>query len=168
MQISLCFRIISFFKKANKLWVSTLRVQRVSVKISMVNMKKNYGPVYEKNTLLSHSSGKGDPASPEKCALIFLFFFLFTSELMCTVLCVDFQASEEGKGRPCYTIVQTVFKLGSNRTAFPSTDLALVSYMGFSNAAWPLLFSWTEQPVYCVLGAVLLMRTLISYASTFS
>lgn len=77
MQISLCFRIISFFKKANKLWVSTLRVQRVSVKISMVNMKKNYGPVYEKNTLLSHSSGKGDPASPEKCALIFLFFFSF-------------------------------------------------------------------------------------------
>lgn len=27
MQISLCFRIISFLKKANKLWVSTLRVQ---------------------------------------------------------------------------------------------------------------------------------------------
>lgn len=37
-------------------------------------MKKSYDPVYEKNTLLSHSAGKGDPASPEKCAL-------FSSEL---------------------------------------------------------------------------------------
>lgn len=54
-----------------------------------------------------------------------------------------------------YTIVQTVFKLGSNRTAFPSTDFALVSYMGFSKAACPLLFSCTEHPVYCVFGAVL-------------
>lgn len=126
----------------------------------MVNMKKNYGPVYEKNTLLYHSLGKGDPASPEKCALIFI------SELNVHCLCVDFQASEEGKGLPPYTIVQTVFKLGSNRTAFPSTDFALVSYMGFSNAAWPLLFSWTEHPVYCVLGAVLLIRTLISYVLT--
>lgn len=53
----------------------------------------------------------------------------------CTVQCVDFQDSEEGNVLPCYTIVQTVFKLGSNRTAFPSTDLALVSYMGFSKAA---------------------------------
>ena len=68
---------------------------------------------------------------------------------------------------PRYTIVQTVFKLGSNRTAFPSTAFALVSYMGFSKAAWPLLFSWTEHPVYWVLGAVLLMRTLISYTLTF-
>lgn len=54
-----------------------------------------------------------------------------------------------------YTIVQTVFRLGSNRTALPSTDLALVLYMGFSKAAWPLLFSWTEQPVYWALGVVL-------------
>lgn len=27
-----------------------------------------------KNTLLYHSSGKGDPVSPEKCALIFFFY----------------------------------------------------------------------------------------------
>lgn len=109
-----------------------------------------------KNTLLSHSSGKGDPASPEKCAL-------FSSELNVHWLCVNFQDFEEGKVLPHYTIVQTVFKLGSNRTAFPSTDLALVSYMGFSKAAWPLLFSCTEHPVYCVLGAVLLERTVISF-----
>lgn len=54
-----------------------------------------------------------------------------------------------------YTIVQTVFRLGSNRTALPSTDFALVLYMGFSKAACPLLFSWTEQPVYWVFGVVL-------------
>lgn len=95
-------------------------------------------------------------------------FKLFSSELsVCTVLCINFQASEEGKGLPGYTIVQTVFKFGSKRTAFPSTDFALVSYMGFSKAAWPLLFSWTEHPVYCVLGAVLLMKTFISSGFTF-
>lgn len=97
-------------------------------------MKKSYDPVYEKNTLLSHSAGKGDPASPEKCAL-------FSSELNVHCVCVDIQGSEEGRTWPRYTIVQTVFRLGSNRTAFPSTALALVSYMGFSKAAWPLLFS---------------------------
>lgn len=37
-------------------------------------MKTEFDPVYEKNTLRYHSSGKGDPASPEKCAL-------FSSEL---------------------------------------------------------------------------------------
>lgn len=157
MQISLCFRIISFFKKANKLWVSTLRVQPNLCKTLHGKHEEELWSSLWKNTLLYHSSGKGDPASPEKCAL----FFFFSSELMCTVLCVDFRASGEGRGLPCYTIVQTVFRLGSNRTAFPSTDFVLVSYMGFSKAAWPLLFSWTEHPVYCVLGAVLLMRTLI-------
>ena len=54
-----------------------------------------------------------------------------------------------------HTMVQTVLRLGSKRTALPSTALAVVLYMGFSNAAWPLLFSCTEQPVYCVLGVVL-------------
>lgn len=58
-----------------------------------------------------------------------------------------------------YTIVQTVFRLGSNRTALPSTDFALVLYMGFSKAACPLLFSWTEQPVYWVFGVVLSDKT---------
>lgn len=58
-------------------------------------------------------------------------------------------------GGPNYTIVQTVLRLGSNRTALPSTDFALVLYMGFSKAACPLLFSWTEQPVYWVFGVVL-------------
>ena len=74
MQISLCFRIISFLKKANKLWVGTPGVKPISVKLSMVNMTTELDPVYEKNTLHYHSSGKGDPASPEKCAL-------FSSEL---------------------------------------------------------------------------------------
>lgn len=53
------------------------------------------------------------------------------------------------------TMVQTVFRLGSKRTALPSTALVLVLYMGFSKAAWPLLFSCTEQPVYWVFGVVL-------------
>lgn len=35
-------------------------------------MKKGCGPVYEKHSLLYHSSAKGEPASPEKCALFFL------------------------------------------------------------------------------------------------
>lgn len=61
-------------------------------------------------------------------------------------------------GGPHYTIVQTVFRLGSKRTALPSTDFALVLYIGFSKAACPLLFSCTEQPVYWVLGVVLLKR----------
>lgn len=33
------------------------------------------------------------------------------------------------------TIVQTVLRLGSKRTTFPSMDLELVLYMGFSNVA---------------------------------
>lgn len=57
------------------------------------------------------------------------------------------------------TMVQTVFRLGSKRTALPSTALVLVLYMGFSKAAWPLLFSCTEQPVYWVFGVVLCKRT---------
>lgn len=73
------------------------------------------------------------------------------------MLCFNFQITEV-KLSSCYTIVQTVFKLGSNLTAFPSTDFAFVSYMGFSKAACPLLFSWTEHPVYCVFGAVLLEK----------
>lgn len=73
--------------------------------------------------------------------------------------CVVFQIPNfENISLPHYTIVQTVFKLGSNRTAFPSTDFAFVSYIGFSKAACPLLFSCTEHPVYCVLGAVLLKK----------
>lgn len=56
-------------------------------------------------------------------------------------------------------MVQTVFRLGSKRTALPSTALVLVLYMGFSKAAWPLLFSCTEQPVYWVFGVVLCKRT---------
>lgn len=50
------------------------------------------------------------------------------------------------------TIVQTVLRLGSKRTTFPSMDLELVLYMGFSNVAWPLLFSCTEQPVNSALS----------------
>lgn len=53
------------------------------------------------------------------------------------------------------TIVQTVLRLGSKRTTFPSMDLELVLYIGFSNVAWPLLFSCTEQPVYSVLSDLL-------------
>lgn len=50
------------------------------------------------------------------------------------------------------TIVQTVLRLGSKRTTLPSMDLELVLYMGFSNVAWPLLFSCTEQPLYSALS----------------
>lgn len=92
---------------------------------------------------------------------------MFISELNVHCFVCRFPSFWRRPKLPRYTIVQTVFKLGSNRTAFPSTDFALVSYMGFSKAAWPLLFSWTEHPVYWVLGAVLLMRTLISYTLTF-
>lgn len=162
MQISLCFRIISFLKKANKLWVSTLRVQPNFCKTLHGKHEELWSSLW-KNTLLYHSSGKGDPASPEKCALI----FFFSSELNVHCFVCRFPSFWRRQRLPRYTIVQTVFKLGSNRTAFPSTDFVLVSYMGFSKAAWPLLFSWTEHPVYCVLGAVLLMRTLISYVLTF-
>lgn len=120
MQISLCFRIISFFKKANKLWVSTLRVQPNLCKtLHGKHEEELYRSSLWKNTLLYHSSGKGDPASPEKCAL----FFFFSSERMCTVLCVDFRASGEGRGghaiplcRPCS---------GWGRIALPSLPLTL-------------------------------------------
>lgn len=157
MQISLCFRIISFFKKANKLWVSTLRVQPNFCKtLHGKHEEELWSSLWKKHSSLSFLRKRWPSKSWKVC------FNLLSSELVYTVLCVDFQTSEEGQGLPCYTIVQTVFKLGSNRTAFPSTDFALVSYMGFSKAAWPLLFSWTEHPVYCVLGAVLRMRTLIS------
>lgn len=85
MQISLCFRIISFFKKANKLWVSTLRVQRISVKLSMVNMKKNYGPVYEKKQTL-FSIGKRWPSKSWKvCFIFFLNLFYQWTNVHCVV-----------------------------------------------------------------------------------
>lgn len=161
MQISLCFRIISFLKKANKLWVSTLRVQPIFVKLSMVNMKKNYVQFTKKHSSLSFLGKRWPSKSWKVC------FNLFISELNVHCFVCQFPSFWRRQRLPRYTIVQTVFKLGSNRTAFPSTDFELVSYMGFSKAAWPLLFSWTEHPVYCVLGAVLLMRTLISYMLTF-
>lgn len=66
------------------------------------------------------------------------------------------------------TMVQTVFRLGSKRTAFPSTALVLVLYMGFSKAAWPLLFSWTEQPVYWVFGVVLRKRQIENYQNIYN
>lgn len=92
--------------------------------------------------------------------ILFFFFFkmCFTSsgEPSSAQLHVSVsQFSEAKRVFQHYTIVHTVFKFGSNRTAFPSTDFALVSYIGFSKAAWPLLFSCTEHPVYCVFGAVL-------------
>lgn len=76
MQISLCFRIISFLKKANKLWASTPRVQPDLCKtLHGTHEEEFWSSLWKKkNTLLCHSSGKGDPASPEKCAL-------FSSEL---------------------------------------------------------------------------------------
>lgn len=74
MQISLCFRIISFLKKANKLWVSTPRVQPDFCKTLHGKHEEHLRSSLWKNTLLYRSSGKGDPVSPEKCAL-------FSSEL---------------------------------------------------------------------------------------
>lgn len=53
------------------------------------------------------------------------------------------------------TMVQMVLRLGSKRTTFPSAAFVLVLYMGFSNVACPLLFSWTEHPVYCALSVFL-------------
>ena len=40
-----------------------------------------------------------------------------------------------------YTTVQTVFSVVSNRTALASVGFMLVSYIGFSNDAWPLELS---------------------------
>lgn len=141
---------------------NTHGVQQNFLKLSVVHAKKNSDPVYEKQNqnkiTTTHSclssSGKGDPVYPEKCALIFFYFFFFNQWTVCALCCVSIPDFED-VSLPHYTIVQTVFKLGSNRTAFPSTDFAFVSYMGFSKAACPLLFSCTEHPVYCVLGAVL-------------
>lgn len=53
------------------------------------------------------------------------------------------------------TIVQMVLRLGSKRTTFPSAAFVFVLYMGFSKVACPLLFSWTEHPVYCALSVFL-------------
>lgn len=66
------------------------------------------------------------------------------------------------------TIVQMVLRLGSKRTTFPSAAFVFVLYMGFSKVACPLLFSWTEHPVYCALSVFLggkkkKMRLHISY-----
>lgn len=145
---------------------STHGVQQNFLKLSVAYTKKNSDPVYEKQNqnkitttqICLSSSGKGGPLDPEKCALIFFlisFFLFFLSSELCVHSVVCQFPDFEDKSLPHYTIVQTVFKLGSNRTAFPSTDFAFVSYMGFSKAACPLLFSCTEHPVYCVLGAVL-------------
>lgn len=53
------------------------------------------------------------------------------------------------------TMVQMVLRLGSKRTTFPSAAFVFVLYMGFSNVACPLLFSWTEHPVYWALSVFL-------------
>lgn len=52
-------------------------------------------------------------------------------------------------------MVQTVLRLGSKRTTLPSMLLVLVLYMGFSNVAWPLLFSCAEQPENSALSVLL-------------
>lgn len=41
-----------------------------------------------------------------------------------------------------YTTVQTVLSVVSNLTALASVGFMLVSYIGFSNDAWPLELSW--------------------------
>lgn len=56
------------------------------------------------------------------------------------------------------TMVQIVLRLGSKRTTFPSAAFVFVLYMGFSNVACPLLFSWTEHPVYWALSVFLWNR----------
>lgn len=45
-------------------------------------------------------------------------------------------------GTEGYTTVHTVFRVVSNLTALASVGFKFVSYMGFSNEACPLLFSW--------------------------
>lgn len=53
------------------------------------------------------------------------------------------------------TMVQTVLRLGSKRTTLPSMLLVLELYMGFSNVAWPLLFSCAEQAENSALPVLL-------------
>jgi len=74
-----------------------MECSRFFVKLSMVNMKKIFDPVYEKQNqnkiTTTHycisSSGKGDQLYPEKCALF--FSFPKSVNYVCTVLCFDFQ-----------------------------------------------------------------------------
>lgn len=54
-----------------------------------------------------------------------------------------------------YTTVQTVLSVVSNLTAFASVGFMFVSYMGFSNEAWPFVFSWPAYPLYWTFGLVL-------------
>ncbi len=57
-----------------------------------------------------------------------------------------------------YTTVQTVLRVVSNLTAFASVGFMFVSYMGFSNEACPLVFSWPAYPLYWTFGLVLERR----------
>lgn len=61
------------------------------------------------------------------------------------------------------TMVQMVLRLGSKRTTFPSAAFVFVLYMGFSKVACPLLFSWTEHPVYCALSVFLGGKNEVAY-----
>lgn len=61
------------------------------------------------------------------------------------------------------TMVQMVLRLGSKRTTFPSAAFVFVLYMGFSKVACPLLFSWTEHPVYCALSVFLGKEREVAY-----
>lgn len=75
-------------------------------------------------------------------------------EAMRSYLCV-FYSSHLWLTLKHQTMVQMVLRLGSKRTTFPSAAFVFVLYMGFSNVACPLLFSWTEHPVYCALSVFL-------------
>lgn len=85
MQISLCFRIISFFKKANKLWVSTLGVQLNFCKtLHGKHEEALWSSLWKKHSSLSFLRKGWLSKSWKVC------FNLFSSELTCTVLCVSF------------------------------------------------------------------------------
>lgn len=68
---------------------------------------------------------------------------------------------------PRYTIVQTVFKLGSNRTAFPSTDFRWCHTWDFQKLLGHCCYFHELNILYTGFGCSLLMRTLISYTLTF-
>lgn len=82
-----------------------------------------------------------------KSSLLLFCFFLFSLYVWShhTADChmeVGLKHFTGSAGLLDYTTVQTVFSVVSNRTALASVGFMLVSYIGFSNDAWPLELSW--------------------------
>lgn len=75
--------------------------------------------------------------------------------LVPTALLLTHEAGRSRADNEGYTTVQTVLRVVSNLTAFASVGFMFVSYMGFSNEACPLVFSWPAYPLYWTFGLVL-------------